>query len=133
MSSIPHEWKSLLEKCLAVDRGIKLCHNYLNEDHGGLFRRGNQVIAAFRPPLAESMAVVRGRGIVGGRKGELKMGEFEEKGDIDLNRVFTENARDLNQLFPDISLKKFLKEVEENKKEIKTFLKALEVEDEGGE
>jgi hypothetical protein len=61
------------------------------------------------------------------------MGEFEEKGDIDLNRVFTENDRDLNQLFPDISLKKFLKEVEENKKEIKTFLKALEIEDEGGE
>lgn len=79
------------------------------------------------------MGVATGKGIVGGRKGELKMGEFEEKGDIDLNRVFTENGRDLNQLFPDISLKKFLKEVEENKKEIKTFLKALEIEDEGGE
>ncbi len=79
------------------------------------------------------MSVATGKGIVGGRKGELKMGEFEEKGDIDLNRVFTENGRDLNQLFPDISLKKFLKEVEENKKEIKTFLKALEIEDEGDE
>ena len=59
------------------------------------------------------------------------MGEYEEKGDIDLNRVFTENGRDLNRLFPDISLKKLLKEVEENKREIKTFLKALEIEDEG--
>jgi hypothetical protein len=79
------------------------------------------------------MGLAAGKGVVGGRKGELKMGEFEEKGDIDLNRVFTENGRDLNQLFPDISLKKFLKEVEENKKEIETFLKALEVEDEGDE
>lgn len=79
------------------------------------------------------MGLAAGKGVVGGRKGELKMGEFEEKGDIDLNRVFTDNGRDLNQLFPDISLKKFLKEVEENKKEIKTFLKALEVENEGGE
>ena len=61
------------------------------------------------------------------------MGEYEEKGDIDLNRVFMENGRDLNQLFPDTSLKKFLKDVEENKREIKTFLKALEVEDEGDE
>ena len=79
------------------------------------------------------MGLAAGRGVVGERKGELKMGEYEEKGDIDLNRVFMENGRDLNQLFPDTSLKKFLKDVEENKKEIKTFLKALEVEDEGDE
>ncbi len=125
MSGTARERKSLCEKCLVVDRGIKLCHNYSNENH--------RHIVAFWPFTGESMSVATGKGIVGGRKGELKMGEFEEKGDIDLNRVFTENGRDLNQLFPDISLKKFLKEVEENKKEIKTFLKALEIEDEGDE
>jgi hypothetical protein len=85
------------------------------------------------PSPGESKGLATGKGIVGGRKGELEMGEFEEKGDIDLNRVFTENGRDLNQLFPDISVKKFLREVEANKKEIKTFLEALEIDDEGGE
>jgi hypothetical protein len=56
-----------------------------------------------------------------------------EKGDIDLNRVFTDNDRDLNRLFPDLSLKRFLKEIDENKREVRTFLKGLEIEDEGGE
>ena len=56
-----------------------------------------------------------------------------EKGDIDLNRVFTDNDRDLNRLFPDLSLKRFLKEIDEHKREVRTFLKALEIEDEGGE
>lgn len=59
------------------------------------------------------------------------MGKLGEKGDIDLNQVFTNNGRDLNQLFPDLSLKRFLKEIEGNKREVRAFLKALEVEDEG--
>ncbi len=59
------------------------------------------------------------------------MEKLGEKGDIDLNQVFTDNGRDLNRLFPDLSLKRFLKEIEENKREVKTFLEALEVEDEG--
>lgn len=59
------------------------------------------------------------------------MGKLGEKGDIDLNQVFTNNGRDLNQLFPDLSLKRFLKEIEGNKREVRAFLKSLEVEDEG--
>ncbi len=59
------------------------------------------------------------------------MGKLGEKGDIDLNQVFTNNGRDLNRLFPDLSLKRFLKEIEGNKREVRAFLKALEVEDEG--
>ncbi len=61
------------------------------------------------------------------------MGKLGEKGDIDLNQVFTNNGRDLNRLFPDLSLKRFLKEIEGNKREVRAFLKALEVEDEGNE
>ena len=56
-----------------------------------------------------------------------------EKEDIDLNQVFRDNGRDLNLLFPDLSLKSFLKEIEENKREVRTFLKTLEVEGEGDE
>jgi len=59
------------------------------------------------------------------------MGKLGEKGDIDLNQIFTSNGRDLNRLFPDLSLKRFLKEIEGNKREVRAFLKALEVEDEG--
>ena len=61
------------------------------------------------------------------------MAKPAEKGDINLNHVFTDNGRDLNRLFPDLSLKRFLKEIEENKEEVRTFLKALEVDDEGDE
>jgi hypothetical protein len=56
-----------------------------------------------------------------------------EKEDIDLNQVFRDNGRDLNRLFPILSLKSFLKEIEENKREVRTFLKTLEVEGEGDE
>jgi hypothetical protein len=67
----------------------------------------------------------------GGGEGGLEMGEVEEKGDINLNLIFSDRSRDLNRLFPEISLKRFLKEIEENKREVEGFLKALEVEDEG--
>lgn len=59
------------------------------------------------------------------------MGKFADKGDIDLNQVFVGNERDLNRLFPDLSLKRFLKEIEQRKREVRTFLKDLEIEDEG--
>ena len=65
------------------------------------------------------------------RGGGSEMEEVGVKGDIDLDQVFTDNGRDLNRLFPDLSLKRFLKEIEENKREVRAFLKALEVEDEG--
>ncbi len=59
------------------------------------------------------------------------MDKFADKGDIDLNQVFVGNERDLNRLFPDFSLKRFLKEIEQRKREVRTFLKDLEIEDEG--
>ena len=66
----------------------------------------------------------------GGRKGGLEMGEFEEKGDINLNLIFADSGRDLNRLFPESSLRRLLMEIEENKRGVKSFLNALEVEDE---
>ena len=65
------------------------------------------------------------------QRGCSEMEKLGEKGDIDLNQVFTDDGKDLNRLFPDPSLKRFLKEIEENKREVRTFLEALEVEDEG--
>ena len=59
------------------------------------------------------------------------MGKLLDKGDIDLNQVFTSDGRDLNRLFPDLSLKRFLKEIGQHKREVRMFLKALEIEDEG--
>jgi hypothetical protein len=59
------------------------------------------------------------------------MDKISEGGDIDLNQVFMRNGRDLNRLFPDLSLKRFLKEIEQHKREVRTFLEALEIEDEG--
>lgn len=59
------------------------------------------------------------------------MEEVGEKGDINLNRIFSDRRRDLNRLFPESSLRRFLKEIEENKREVESFLKVLEVEDVG--
>jgi len=55
----------------------------------------------------------------------------EETGDVDLRQVFPESGRDLNRLFTDPSLKRFLKEVEENKREVRAFLTVLEGERNG--
>jgi hypothetical protein len=63
-------------------------------------------------------------------RGGLEMGKLDDKKDIDLNQVFIGNERDLNRLFPDPSLKRLLKEIEQHKREVRTFLKALEIEDE---
>ena len=59
------------------------------------------------------------------------MDKIVDKGDIDLNEVFVGNGRDLNRIFPDISLKRFLKDIEQHKREVRMFLKSLEFEDEG--
>ncbi|NIS59390.1 MAG: hypothetical protein GTO13_01390 [Proteobacteria bacterium] len=59
------------------------------------------------------------------------MGKLPDEGDIDLNQIFGVNGRDLNRLFPDSSLKRLLKEIEQQKREVRTFLKAMEIEDEG--
>jgi hypothetical protein len=59
------------------------------------------------------------------------MGKISEEGDIDLNQLFRGKGRDLNRLFPDLSLKRFLKEIEQHKKDVRTFLEGLETEDEG--
>lgn len=59
------------------------------------------------------------------------MGKLADKEDIDLNQVFIRNGRDLNRLFPDPSLKRLLKEIEQHKRGVRRFLKALEIEDEG--
>ncbi len=59
------------------------------------------------------------------------MDKLVDKGDIDLNEVFVGNGRDLNRIFPDISLKRFLKDIEQHKREVRMFLKSLEFEDEG--
>ena len=59
------------------------------------------------------------------------MDKLMDKGDIDLNEVFVGNGRDLNRIFPDITLKRFLKDIEQHKREVRMFLKSLEFEDEG--
>ena len=59
------------------------------------------------------------------------MDKLVDKGDIDLNEVFVGNGRDLNRIFPDISLKRFLKDIEQHKREVRMFLKSLEFENEG--
>jgi hypothetical protein len=59
------------------------------------------------------------------------MEKLVDKGDIDLNEVFVGNGRDLNRIFPDITLKRFLKDIERHKREVRMFLKSLEFEDEG--
>ena len=51
-------------------------------------------------------------------------------GEIDLNQVFRDDGRDLNVLFPDLPMRRFLKEIEQQRKEVRTFPSDLEIEDE---
>jgi|GEM_PF-5716250 len=44
-----------------------------------------------------------------------------EPGEIDLNTVFPDETSDLNALFPDSEMKRFLKKIERNKKEIRVM------------
>jgi hypothetical protein len=44
---------------------------------------------------------------------------------VDLNRVFQEEGRDLNSMFPDGEMRKFLKQVDENRRSNQRFLKGM--------
>ena len=44
---------------------------------------------------------------------------------VDLNRVFNEEERDLNSMFPDREMRKFLKQVDMNRRSNQRFLKGM--------
>ena len=44
---------------------------------------------------------------------------------VDLNRVFKEDERDLNSMFPDGEMRKFLKQVDKNKRSNERFLQGI--------
>ena len=44
---------------------------------------------------------------------------------VDLNRVFNEQERDLNSMFPDREMRKFLKQVDKNRRSNQRFLKGM--------
>ena len=44
---------------------------------------------------------------------------------VDLNRVFHEQERDLNSMFPDGEMRKFLKQVDKNRRSNQRFLKGM--------
>ena len=44
---------------------------------------------------------------------------------VDLNRVFNEGERDLNSMFPDGEMRKFLKQVDKNRRSNQRFLKGM--------
>ena len=50
----------------------------------------------------------------------------EEK--VDLNRVFQEAERDLNSMFPDGEMRKFLRQVKKNRSSNDRFLKGIKSE-----
>jgi hypothetical protein len=50
----------------------------------------------------------------------------EEK--VDLNRVFQEAERDLNSMFPDGEMRKFLRQVKKNRSSNARFLKGIKSE-----
>lgn len=52
---------------------------------------------------------------------------------IDLNMVFAEEKRDLNRLFSDSRLKRFLRDVRRNQRDLERFLERLEVDGEAAE
>jgi hypothetical protein len=45
---------------------------------------------------------------------------------VDLNRVFNEQERDLNSMFPDREMRKFLKQVDKNRRSNQRFLKGMQ-------
>ena len=49
-----------------------------------------------------------------------------EEDRVDLNRVFKEDERDLNFMFPDGEMRKFLRKVDKNRRSNKRFLKGVE-------
>jgi hypothetical protein len=57
---------------------------------------------------------------------EEETGTEEEK--VDLNRVFQEAERDLNSMFPDGEMRKFLRQVKKNRSSNARFLKGIKSE-----
>ena len=57
---------------------------------------------------------------------EFEQEESESAVDpVDLNRVFQEEGRDLNCMFPDGEMRKFLKQVDKNRRSNQRFLKGM--------
>ncbi len=55
--------------------------------------------------------------------------ETETEADkVDLNRVFREAERDLNSMFPDGEMRKFLRQVNKNRRSNERFLKGIKSE-----
>ena len=48
-----------------------------------------------------------------------------EADNVDLNRVFREAERDLNSMFPDGEMRKFLRQVKKNRSSNERFLKGI--------
>ena len=48
-----------------------------------------------------------------------------EEDKVDLNRVFREAERDLNSMFPDGEMRKFLRKVKKNRSSNERFLKGI--------
>ena len=58
---------------------------------------------------------------------EVEQGETEtEEEKVDLNRVFREVERDLNSMFPDGEMRKFLKQLNKNRRGNERFLEVIE-------
>ena len=57
---------------------------------------------------------------------EVEQEESESAVDpVDLNRLFNEEERDLNSMFPDGEMRKFLKQVDKNRRSNQRFLKGM--------
>jgi len=57
---------------------------------------------------------------------EVEQEESESAVDpVDLNRVFNEEERDLNSMFPDGEMRKFLRLVDKNRRSNQRFLKGM--------
>jgi len=52
---------------------------------------------------------------------------------VDLNAVFPEEEKDLNRLFPDSGLRRLLRELRRNKRDVERFLERLEIDSEAPE
>jgi hypothetical protein len=56
----------------------------------------------------------------------LEEEEIETEADtVDLNRIFQEAERDLNSMFPDGEMRKFLRQVKKNRSSNERFLKGI--------
>ncbi|MCG6917490.1 MAG: hypothetical protein LJE89_08080 [Deltaproteobacteria bacterium] len=58
---------------------------------------------------------------------ELEQEQSESAADpVDLNRVFKEEERDLNSMFPDGEMRKFLRQVDKNRRSNQRFLTGMQ-------